>query len=167
MGTNDAAEHQQTEFTGSLSDSRAMVLRAIRARRGQKQFRDELIRKYSATCVFTGCRILAVLEAAHVWPYRGDVDNNAANGLLLRADIHTLFDLDLIAIEPSSLTISIAPSLSASIEYAQLHGAQLTLNGADAPASNPLSRRWTNFVDKWQIAGDIKLGVEGSKSIGG
>ncbi len=151
LGPSDAAEQEQTEFTGSLSDSRAMVLRAIKARRGQKQFRDELIAKYNGTCVFTGCKILAVLEAAHVWPYRGDVDNNAANGLLLRADIHTLFDLDLIAIQPAALTISIAPTLESAIEYSHLHGAQLTLGGADAPASGPISRRWKIFLDKWQM----------------
>jgi HNH endonuclease len=35
---------------------------------------------------------LDILEAAHISPYRGEEDNHPENGLLLRADLHTLFD---------------------------------------------------------------------------
>lgn len=45
------------------------------------------------------------MEAAHIRPYRGKKDNHPSNGLLLRADIHTLFDLNLVAIDPETLKI--------------------------------------------------------------
>jgi predicted restriction endonuclease len=41
----------------------------------------------------------AVLEAAHIHPYRGAHTNDVTNGLLLRADLHTLFDLKLLWID--------------------------------------------------------------------
>src|ERR1700722_13744752 len=41
-----------------------------------------------------------VLEAAHITPYMGASTNSLLNGLLLRADIHTLFNLGLISIDP-------------------------------------------------------------------
>lgn len=86
-------------------DEREKLLRQIRARRGQQAFRDELRTRYGDQCVVSGCKTLHVLEAAHIRPYRGEPDNHSDNGLLLRADIHTLFDLDLIGIEPVSLMI--------------------------------------------------------------
>jgi HNH endonuclease len=40
-------------------------------------------------------------------PYRGDHDNDPKNGLLLRTDLHTLFDLNLLGIKPDTLTVII------------------------------------------------------------
>jgi putative restriction endonuclease len=42
-------------------------------------------------------------RAAHIAPFRGPKDNHPANGLLLRADLHTLFDVELLAIDPTTL----------------------------------------------------------------
>ncbi len=58
--------------------------------------------RYEHRCVVTGCTVIAVLEAAHIRPYRRPEDNDVKNGLLLRADIHTLFDLNLLGIEPGT-----------------------------------------------------------------
>lgn len=110
------------------SDARERQLRAIAVRRGQQRFRRELIRAYEGRCVVTGCTVEAVLEAAHILPYRGDHTNHADNGLLLRADIHTLFDLGLLSIEPvgRELRVNLDESLLQS-EYADLHGDRLEL----------------------------------------
>src|SRR5262249_14356960 len=45
----------------------------------------------------------------------GHNSNHVANGLLLRTDIHTIFDLDLIGIAPDSLTISLSPAISSTV----------------------------------------------------
>jgi hypothetical protein len=58
-------------------------------------------------------------------PYRGAEDNHLTNGLLLRADIHTLFDLDLLGIDPDSLTITLHPDVQSDENYAALEGAAL------------------------------------------
>ena len=52
-----------------------------------------------------------VLEAAHIIAYKGPETNHLENGLLLRADMHTLFDLKLIAIDATSMTVLVSPSL--------------------------------------------------------
>lgn len=80
------------------TDARRHVLRTIIARRGQQSFRDALIDAYRGRCFLSGSPCVVVLEAAHVLPHKGEHSNHVANGLLLRADIHTLFDLGLIAI---------------------------------------------------------------------
>ena len=66
----------------------------------------------------TGCTVEAVLEAAHISPYRGDKTNDARNGLLLRADVHTLFDLQLVTVLPVGV-IRTSPALAGS-EYEDL-----------------------------------------------
>jgi len=105
----------------SVKDARKRTLRAIFQRRGQKRFRDALLAAYSGNCMVTRCSCSHVLEAAHIHPYRGPDTNKVTNGLLLRADIHTLFDAGLIAIDPDSMTVVVAAELKHS-EYGTLHG---------------------------------------------
>lgn len=105
-------------------DEREVSLRAIKQRRGQQFFRNSLLIKYNSTCVISGCKIVAILEAAHINPYRGLKDNHSDNGLLLRADLHTLFDLDMIRINPNDLTVEISENLIGS-EYEQYNNLSL------------------------------------------
>jgi hypothetical protein len=128
-----------------MSDTREAVLRSIRQRRGQKKFRDSLLLRYGARCMMSGCALADVLEAAHIWPYRGEADNHPENGLLLRADLHTLFDLDLIAVNPETLTIVISPTLMQIETYAVLQGTPLGAAPGRRPALEPLRSRWAVF----------------------
>jgi putative restriction endonuclease len=95
--------------------------------------------------MMTGCALADVLEAAHIWPYRGEADNHPENGLLLRADLHTLFDLDLIAVNPETLAIEVAPTLMQIETYAGLQGRPLGTAPGARPALEPLRSRWTVF----------------------
>lgn len=52
------------------------------------------------------------LEAAHIIPYRGPQTNHATNGILLRADMHDLFDLGLVAVETDTMRLRLAKELS-------------------------------------------------------
>lgn len=70
-----------------------------KTRRGQRQFRQSLLDAYNHRCIITSCKVEALLEAAHITPHTDLTDYRVSNGLLLRADIHTLFDLDLITID--------------------------------------------------------------------
>ncbi|MBM3413201.1 MAG: HNH endonuclease [Bacteroidetes bacterium] len=105
----------------SQQDARQRVLSSVVRRRGQGKFRANLLRAYGGKCAISGCNIEAVLEAAHVTPYLGPETNTMSNGILLRADLHTLWDLGLIAIDPISKQLWISPSLHSS-EYAQYQG---------------------------------------------
>ncbi|HVB56289.1 MAG TPA: HNH endonuclease [Candidatus Acidoferrales bacterium] len=71
---------------------------AIVIRQGQPQFRRQLLAEYGRRCAITKCDCEHALEAAHIFPYRGDDTNHVTNGLLLRSDLHTLFDLHLIGV---------------------------------------------------------------------
>lgn len=109
----------------TVVDSREKVLAAITRRRGQPGFRKMMLSAYEGRCAVTGCDAPAALEAAHVTPYRGPETNHPLNGLLLRSDIHTLFDLGLLAVDADSMTILVAPELSQT-EYGQLAGKALS-----------------------------------------
>ncbi|MBO1081728.1 HNH endonuclease [Roseomonas sp. 573] len=107
-----------------MLDAREKVLREIKARRGQKAFRDQLLKAYDGRCAISGCAVLDVLEAVHIVPYRGDNTNHPINGLLLRADLHTLFDCGLIAIDPDTLKVLVASAIK-DPSYREFHGHML------------------------------------------
>jgi hypothetical protein len=136
----DPEEAEEQPFNpASHEDARDKVLREIRARRGQKQFRDALIEAYEGRCAITGCDVLHVLEAAHITPYLGPETNHVTNGFLLRADIHTLFDTNLIAVDPDTRKVLVSPTIQAPM-YRALHGQTLraTKTKASAPSGAAL-----------------------------
>lgn len=102
----------------NVADGRSQTLALVRLRQGQPKFRRDLIKAYGGRCAITGCAFLPLLEAAHIHPYMGKETNHVTNGLLLRADVHTLFDLGLMAIKPDG-TLDVCSSLDGT-EYATL-----------------------------------------------
>jgi hypothetical protein len=134
-------------YSPALGDTREKINRSIAARRGQRAFRRNLLRRYGPSCMITGCQLLEIVEAAHIWPYRGDEDNHPENGLLLRADLHTLFDLDLLGINPNDMGVWLHPE-ARDAGYNHLEGLQLRLHGKSAPAAPSLAARWTSFVER-------------------
>ena len=131
----------------SVNDERMRAIRAIRVRRGQAAFREALMKAYGRRCAITGCPVEDVLEAAHVTPYLGSLTNHVSNGLLLRTDIHTLFDCGLLAIEPEARTVVIADALKAS-SYAKIAGKPLRApkDAACGPSKKNLEKRYRTFV---------------------
>jgi predicted restriction endonuclease len=115
-------EFDQTD----IEDGRSQILRAVAMRQGQRKFREKLLEAYDARCAVTGTSIPAALQAAHIIPYRGPNTNSVQNGLLLRADIHNLFDLGLLRVEPTSLRIKLAMELL-STGFGKLNGRKLRL----------------------------------------
>ena len=96
--------------------------RTVSLRQGQPEFRQNLISLYGR-CMVTGCMDLQVLEACHIVPYSSSHDNSMTNGLLLRADIHTLFDGDLLTID-SDFVVKISDKIK-SDEYRALDGLKI------------------------------------------
>lgn len=122
-----AQQDEKSRFgPDTVRDGREWVLATIVRRRGQAAFRASLLAAYASTCPITGCKVEALLEAAHIIPYLGATTNHIQNGLPLRADIHTLFDLQLLAIDPETLTVLLAPTLMSS-EYSKLAGRKIGL----------------------------------------
>ena len=132
-------------YTPTLGDRRKQILGSIRLRRGQSKFRKSLIHRYGPACLISGCKLLEVVEASHIWPYRGDKDNHPENGLLLRADLHTLFDLNLLGIHPQQWTLHFHPT-ARSAGYSKFEDRRLRIGASPGPSSAALRSRWKSFL---------------------
>ena len=80
--------------------ARVEVLRLERKR--QSKFRDLLFEDFGGRCAVTGCDIDLILEAAHIIPVKDGGLDKRKNGLLLRSDIHKLFDAQVMLISPET-----------------------------------------------------------------
>ncbi|MFY9779964.1 MAG: HNH endonuclease [Candidatus Baltobacteraceae bacterium] len=72
----------------------------VAARRGQGAFRLMVIDAYDRRCAVTGERTLPVLEAAHIQPFIEHGRHEVRNGILMRSDLHKLYDRGLVTVEP-------------------------------------------------------------------
>lgn len=142
----EAVGSEDEGYVPSFEDRRVSLLRAIRARRGQAKFRSGLMDRYGARCMISGCEVMEIVEAAHIWPYRGEEDNALVNGLLLRSDLHTLYDLDLLGIEPASMVVRVAAVLEQTL-YGAFAGGALAC-GTKKPSTEALSLRWMSFQER-------------------
>ncbi len=129
---------------GDVLDERERRNLGILLRRGRKMFRDELIRRYGARCMISGCTTMALIEAAYIQPESAPKFNNPTNGLLLRSDLHTLFDLNLVGIDPARLVVAVHPDLLGG-EYKPLDGAALHVANGRGPNRRALATRWDRF----------------------
>lgn len=72
----------------------------VRPRLGQGTFRLSVVDAYGRACAVTNEHSLPVLEAAHVQPFAQGGPHDVSNGLLLRSDVHRLFDLGYVTVTP-------------------------------------------------------------------
>ena len=135
----------------AFEDTRDFTVASIVRRRGQDVFRSALIDAYRGRCAISGCDAEPALEACHIRPYRGPQTNTASNGLLLRADLHTLFDLGLVAVDTPSMTCLIATELQ-DTTYVELAGKPVAVPATRAEDSNLVAldchRRWSGLFER-------------------
>ncbi|WCE67013.1 HNH endonuclease signature motif containing protein [Sulfitobacter faviae] len=114
----------------ALFDDREAVLVAeeerktttVKARPEQQKFREAAMLRHGGRCVVTGFTLPTVLEAAHVIPHTGNPAFEVPeNSLILRRDVHSLFDAGMIAINPKSGLIVVSSELKATA-YRKLDG---------------------------------------------
>jgi hypothetical protein len=99
--------------------------RTVRTRVGQGAFRAALLDRYGEVCALTGPCPQEALEAAHLYSYATIEKHHEDGGLLLRRDVHRLFDLGLLRVRPKSLAIDVDTALTDYPEYAALTGRKL------------------------------------------
>ena len=116
------------------------TMRAITERRGQSEFRNRLLALYNCRCAMSNCGVLEVLEAAHIFPYKGEQTNISCNGIILRADLHTLFDLGMITID-EEFKIVVDNSLRES-SYFDFNGRVLNLPISSEAKPSMRAIRW-------------------------
>ena len=122
----------EREFLPStVEDTRRSVQRRVSVRTGQSQFRELIREAYNDTCPITGCDDERGMQAAHIIPYMGEETNHVTNGILLRNDIHRLFDHQdgpflRIEIQEGEWIVRVDESLIQST-YGELHGRTMNL----------------------------------------
>ncbi len=143
--------HQVRERPSTASqtdDPRFGAEYLTRSRLGQGAFRVLVTDAYARRCAVTGEKTLPVLEAAHIRPFSREGPNAVKNGILLRSDLHKLFDLGYVTVTPD-LRLEVSGRLRAEWEngreYYAYHGRELVCRPAgiaELPGTEFL--RWHN-----------------------
>lgn len=97
----------------------------VRVRRGQRKFREQILAINGSRCAFTGAAPERVLEAGHLYSYARLGTHDVHGGLMLRRDIHRLFDDGLLSVDPTRLRVDVADELKQFPQYGRLHDGQL------------------------------------------
>ncbi|WP_228002978.1 HNH endonuclease signature motif containing protein [Nocardia australiensis] len=117
------------------------ITRPVRVRLGQNSFRAALLRKFGAECVFSGPVPEPALEACHLYSYATVGQHDPHGGVLLRRDLHSLFDRGLIAVDGAD-AIDVCPDVRSYPLYGELHGRPFGIK------PNPKQREWLRL--HWQ-----------------
>jgi hypothetical protein len=117
--------------------------RSVLQRRGPEEFRQKLLKAYGGRCAVTGYDGEAALEVAPIDAADGAAPQEVPDALLLRADVRTLFELNLLRVHPRTKKVFVADVLRKGY-YAKLAARQLRLpeNKDDRPSYEALTRRW-------------------------
>lgn len=120
----------------------------VRGRLGQGAFRALVTDAYTRRCAITGERTLPALEAAHIRPYAESGPNRTENGLLLRSDLHRLFDAGYVTVTPEH-RIEISQRIKEEFEngrdYYRFQGRELAVLPGDlAEQPDPGYLQWHN-----------------------
>jgi putative restriction endonuclease len=119
----------------------------VKPRLGQGAFRVLVTDIYGRRCAVTQERTLPALEAAHIRPYSDGGEHEARNGLLLRRDIHSLFDLGYVTVTPN-LKFEVSRRIREEFEngrhYYELNGQQIIVPDNKSQRPDPGALNWHN-----------------------
>jgi len=150
-------QKKESEFTYEDSEWPGYgnsILQKVRI--GQGAFRILVTDAYNRRCSISGEKTLPVLEAAHIKPFNEQGPQKISNGLLLRSDIHKLFDSGYITITKDykiEVSKAIKEEFENGKEYYQYHGkrlANLPIHKIDRP--DPVFIEWHNNSFKGKIS---------------
>lgn len=118
------------ESVMSNSERRFGTPQILLPRLGQGSFRILITDTYKRRCAVTGSKVLYVLDAAHIRPYKQGGRHSPSNGILLRRDLHTLLDRGYITVTPDyrvEVSRRIKEEFHNGKDYYAMHGSQLAL----------------------------------------
>lgn len=114
-------------------------------RLGQGAFRIEVTDAYERRCAVSGEKTLPILDAAHIKSYSSGGEHEIANGMLLRTDIHKLFDLGYVTIA-GDLRFAVSQRLKSDfdngVHYYEMQGREITRPKAGFAPPSPDALRW-------------------------
>ena len=117
----------------------------IRPRLGQGAFRLAVTDAYNRECAITGGRVLPALEAAHIQSYSKGGEHEVSNGLLLRRDIHSVFDAGYLTFDEELRVVvsnRVRTEFNNGNEYRRLHGERLRLPPNPKFRPDPARLQW-------------------------
>jgi putative restriction endonuclease len=117
----------------------------ITPRLGQGAFRLAVTDAYNRECAITGGRVLPALDAAHIQSYSSGGENEVSNGLLLRRDIHSVFDAGYLTFDEDLRVVvseRVRTEFNNGNEYRRLHGQELRLPPNPKFQPDPARLRW-------------------------
>ena len=139
--------HRQ-RFPGMERDrARFATPQLIRPRLGQGAFRLVITDNYDRRCAVTRERTLPALEAAHIRPYSEHGSHEPGNGILLRSDIHNLFDAGYVTVTPDhrfEVSARIREEFENGRHYYALHGQRINAPEDASRRPDPASLAWHN-----------------------
>lgn len=119
----------------------------IRPRLGQGAFRLVVTDLYGRTCAITKERTLPALEAAHIRPYAEGGEHSPTNGILMRRDVHSLFDQGYVTITPThrfEVSRRIREEFENGRHYYELHGSEIALPVTPSQQPDIAALQWHN-----------------------
>jgi putative restriction endonuclease len=119
----------------------------VTPRLGQGAFRVLVTDVYHRRCAVTQERTLPALEAAHIRPYSEGGEHSASNGLLLRRDLHSLFDSGYVTVTPDlkfEVSRRIKEEFDNGKHYYALHGQGIDVPDLAGQHPNPAALSWHN-----------------------
>lgn len=125
----------------------------VAPRLGQRSFRALVTDAYNYRCAISKERTLPVLQAAHIRPYAEGGLHELSNGLLLRSDLHTLFDQHYLTIDPHKKTLLVSRRIREEFEngrdYYALDNRLLTPPTKDnaMPSTDSLAYHFERFTE--------------------
>lgn len=121
----------------------------IQPRLGQGAFRVLVTDAYERKCAVSGEKVLPVLQAAHIRPYAEGGEHRVQNGILLRSDLHTLFDRGYLTVSPD-FTMEVSKRLKEDYEngheYYALHGTRIRAPRHQIAFPSIDNLRWHNEI---------------------
>jgi putative restriction endonuclease len=117
----------------------------VAARRGQGAFRLMVIDAYDRRCAVTGEHTLPVLEAAHIRPFAHEAKHEIRNGILMRSNVHRLYDQGLVTVFPD-LTFRVSETIDRDYSngkiYYELDGSKIRIPKAAEKRPDEASLEW-------------------------
>lgn len=140
--SGDIPTPSRPTITGGYADP------ALHRRRiGQGTFRVVVTDAYSRRCTITGEKALPALEAAHIRPFSTEQAHLVQNGLLLRSDVHRLFDAGYITVTPElrvEASSRMREDFNDGENYLKLHGSGILVPGREEHRPDPAALQWHN-----------------------
>ena len=117
----------------------------MQRRLGQGAFRLAVTDGYDRRCAVSGEKTLPILDAAHIRSYSDGGAHEVSNGLLLRTDIHRLFDLGYVTVtEQGRFAVSerLKRDFDNGVHYYAMQGQEIAPPKAGYACPSPDALRW-------------------------